>query len=310
MKVGDVVQGYELIEKIDGHGSERQFFRCRKDNVVSVMVYDEDIEQHLTLQQHLFKRKVAVPEVYWFNIDEKVMVVEDLGSVSLYALRKDGSLRQDIYRTVIDELVRLQIDGRPDVPVQCRYDREHIRWEQEYFRDHFLIQYSGMSTEETAGLEEDFMALGSEVLKSMKSVDDFLMHRDFQSQNIYLKDDRIRFIDFQSARIGPLTYDLSALLRDAYVRIDRGTENELLAYYYQKVMQRGIRIAEKDFMRVYELTALQRNMQALGAFANLSLNKDKPHFRRFIPRGLELLKNGLKDTKFTRLDKAVSSIKQ
>jgi len=310
MKAGDVIHGYELIEKIDGHGSDRQFFRCRKDNVVSVMVYDEDIEQHLNLQQHLFRRKVAVPEVCWFNIDEKVMVQEDLGPVSLYELCKDGSFHDDIYRLAIDELVRLQIDGRAGVPVQDRYDHEHIRWEQEYFRDHFLLQYCGMSTEETAGLEEDFEALGSDVLKSIKPIDDYLMHRDFQSQNIYLKDGRIRLIDFQSARIGPLTYDLAALLRDAYVQTERAAETRLLAYYYEKVRQRGIRIAEKDFLQIYELTALQRNMQALGAFANLSLNKAKPHFGRFIPRGLELLKNGLKDTRFSRLERTVSSIKQ
>jgi aminoglycoside/choline kinase family phosphotransferase len=309
MTVGDVVAGYELIEEIDGHGSERRFFRCRKDGVISVMVRDEEIERHLALQQHLTGCGIAVPQVYWFGIEERIMVQEDLGTVSLFELGKDGTFRDDIYRKAIDELIRLQIDARDRAPVECRYDREHVRWEQEYFRDHFLIQYCGLSAKETTDLEGDFETLGAAVLKINAPIDGYLMHRDYQSQNIYLKDNRIRLIDFQSARFGPLTYDLAALLRDAYVEIRPAQEKMLLMYYCDNIQHRGVDVTEDDFIKCYKITALQRGMQALGAFANLSINKNKPQFLRFIPRGLELLESGLKHTPFTRLKKVVSSIK-
>jgi hypothetical protein len=50
-------------------------------------------------------------------------------------------------------------------------------------------------------------------------------------------------------------------------------------------------------------------MQALGAFANLSLNKDKPHFKQFIPRGLELLIYGLKEKNFKTIENIVLNTK-
>ncbi|UCF70388.1 MAG: phosphotransferase [candidate division WOR-3 bacterium] len=310
MKVGDVISGYELLDEITGHGSERRFFRCRKESVMSVMVYDQNLEQHLVLQRHLAQRKIAVPQVFWSSIADKIMVQEDLGPLSLYELCKNGNIRMDIYKKAIDELVRLQFDGREGAPIKCRYDTDHIRWEQEYFRNHFLIEYCGLTPDETAALESDFGDLAVAIMEASGPLDGYLMHRDYQSQNIYLKEDRIRLIDFQSARIGPLPYDLAALLRDAYVEIQPVHEETLRAYYYEKIKARGVGIDTQDFVHCYELIALQRSMQALGAFANLSLNKKKPHFAHFIPRGLELLERGLNEKSFTKLKRVVSSMRK
>ena len=49
-----------------------------------------------------------------------------------------------------------------------------------------------------------------------------LIHRDFHSKNLmYLnKSKKIGVIDFQDALIGPLTYDLVSLLKDAYTDYD------------------------------------------------------------------------------------------
>ena len=54
-----------------------------------------------------------------------------------------------------------------------------------------------------------------------------LMHRDCQSKNIMLKDNQVYFIDFQSARTGPLQYDLASLLIDPYVRLGQTLQAEL-----------------------------------------------------------------------------------
>jgi len=48
-------------------------------------------------------------------------------------------------------------------------------------------------------------------------------------------------------------------------------------------------------------------MQALGAFANLWLNKNKVHFKEYIPRGLELLRAGLEKTDYQELYDCVMS---
>jgi aminoglycoside/choline kinase family phosphotransferase len=308
MKIGDVIHGYQITARLDLGGSDRRFFRCEKNNSTYVIVYDQDIEGYLGLQQHLWKRNITVPEVYWHSVEERIMVQEDLGNTSLFTLTRHDEIPLALYEQAIDELLKLQLDGVAGAPVQDLYDREHIRWEQEYFRAHFLVQYCGIPETKTRTMDADLKTLSAQLLSAAKTMSGFLMHRDYQSQNIFVKDDKIRIIDFQSARIGPLTYDLSALLRDAYVEIDPATEKTLSQYYFESLNKRGIKLAEESFWQVYELTCLQRNMQALGAFANLSLNKNKPHFKQYIPRGLTLLKYGVRDKTYKKLNALVSSI--
>ena len=308
MKVGDTLHGYTLIEKIDEHGSPREFFRCARAGATFVMIRDEDIAQYVALHEHLLRRDIAVPRLHWYSVEEQLMVQEDLGRDSLCALTTARGHDPDAYRTVIDELVRFQVDGRPAAPVALEYDSAHIRWEQQYFIDFFLLQHAGLGRQAVDAIKGDLDELAARVTGSSRGVSDYLMHRDFQSQNIYIKDGRPRFIDFQSARIGPLTYDLAALLRDAYVHIDRPAEQELFDYYCTLIGQRGLAVSRSELWQAYGLTALQRNMQALGAFANLSRNKGRPHYARYIPRGLALLKAGLADTDLAGLCRVVSSI--
>lgn len=308
MKIGDVVNGYKLTRRLDKGGSERQFFRSTRDNQRFVVIHDQDIDPYIELYHHLFAKGIPVPKVYQYNLNEKLMIQEDLGDTSLFVLSKRDKNISGPYKQAIDALVKLQIEGRQSTPVKCKYDRDHIQWEQDYFRDFFLVQYCRISEAVLPDIVPDFQKLAGQVVTLTEPISDYLMHRDFQSQNIYIKDGQVRIIDFQSARIGPLTYDLAALLRDAYVHINAEQERELLRYYIEVIHKYGLDMSEKEFWPAYEVTCLQRNMQALGAFANLSLNKGKPHFGQYIRRGLELLKYGLQDKKFAALETIVSSI--
>ncbi len=309
MKVGEIIRGYELTERIERGGSERHFFRCLKNGKHYIIVHDPDMEAHLQLHQHLSKHDIPVPEIYWYDLTSNIMVQEDLGTASLYEMHLPDHEFQVVYRQAVDVLVQLQVDARAGAPVQCYYDAEHIRWEQRYFCDCFLTQYCGLPKTRLRDIEEDLRRLASRLLESARPLNDYLMHRDFQSQNIFYKDGKIRIIDFQSARIGPLTYDLAALLRDAYMKIEEQIENELFEYYHCQLQVRGIAIEQTDLRNIYRLTALQRNMQALGAFANLSLNKDKPHFRQYIPRGLHLLQQSSREPEFAKLHALLNSIR-
>ncbi len=59
-----------------------------------------------------------------------------------------------------------------------------------------------------------------------------LIHRDFQSQNIMLRDNQRVFIDYQVMRPGNLFYDMGSLICDSYVTFTGEERNELIAFYY------------------------------------------------------------------------------
>ncbi|HST29416.1 MAG TPA: phosphotransferase, partial [Chthoniobacterales bacterium] len=128
-----------------------------------------------------------------------------------------------------------------------------------------------------------------------------LVHRDFQSQNILMRNGQAHLIDFQGMRPGLAQYDLASLLYDPYVDLTVVERNELLEHYCGKK-------PDGDFLRTLRLCAMQRLMQALGAYGFLGLVKGHQHFLQHIPKavnslrevvaeidGLELFKNLLSE---------------
>ena len=76
-------------------------------------------------------------------------------------------------------------------------------------------------------LREEF----GEMIEELASEPRVLCHRDYHSRNLMYHQERLYIIDFQDARMGPDTYDLASLLRDAYVDLPEQTVNDLLTYF-------------------------------------------------------------------------------
>ncbi len=298
---------YKILEKITVGGSDRIFYRCAKAKETFILVWDKNITDYLELHKHLKGRGINVPVVLWADKKTNLLVMEDLGKNSLYELSQKKKNVMPMYRYAIDELIKLQVDGYFDMPRDAYYDKEHITWEQNYFKKYFLGQFCNITKRKIKKLDADCAALRAELMKRSEPYCNFFLHRDYQSKNVYIKDRKAKIIDFQSARIGPLTYDLASLLRDPYVKLSRDKEQKLIDYYLRKLKKKGVRCEKKQFTKMYQLTALQRGMQALGAFANLSLNKKKEQFIQYIPRGLQLLEFGLRKSPFEDLYSLVTS---
>src|SRR6202012_3566808 len=75
------------------------------------------------------------------------------------------------------------------------------------------------------------------------------VHRDFQSQNIVIKDEAACFIDFQGMRPGLPQYDLASLFYDPYVGLPAAERSALLDYYLSEVEELG-QPARPDFAAV------------------------------------------------------------
>jgi len=134
-------------------------------------------------------------------------------------------------------------------------------------------------------LEEEFALLAG---RASAAPVDFFLHRDFQSRNIMIKSGRVRFIDFQGGRFGPLAYDLASLLLDPYMGLSEEMREELKNFYLV-TLQETIDYDATCFEREYFVLALQRNLQILGAFAFLSQKKKKRFFARFLRPALASL---------------------
>jgi aminoglycoside/choline kinase family phosphotransferase len=100
-----------------------------------------------------------------------------------------------------------------------------------------------------------------------------------------LKEGRIRIIDFQGGRLGPLGYDLASVVCDPYVNLP-GTVQEHLIDAYIRVLNTYLTYDAARFRREFLFLSLQRNLQVLGAFAFLSKQRGKKFFGPYIKPAL------------------------
>ena len=182
-------------------------------------------------------------------------------------------------------------------------------WERElgYFVRAFLQGYLGLEVE-IDELAPDFERL---LTRALIAAPNFFLHRDFQSRNLMIKNGRLRVIDFQGGRLGPLGYDVASLLIDPYVNLSPAWQEELLGHYLDLLQERLPGVDREAFTGQYRHLALCRNLQILGAFGYLTRVKQKANFARYIPTAVAGLRRRLaeREGEFPLLEQVVASLK-
>ena len=127
-----------------------------------------------------------------------------------------------------------------------------------------------------------------EIARRLGGMERVLVHRDFQSQNVLIDRGEAWLIDFQGLRPGLGQYDLASLVYDPYVPLTVKQREELIAGYVTKMLDAGGKV-ERDFRQTFDLCAMQRLMQALGAYGFLGLVRERKAFLSHIPAALKSL---------------------
>ncbi len=162
------------------------------------------------------------------------------------------------------------------------------RWEQKYFFENCLGRYFKVSESK----RKELAALPGlrEITKYLSGSPRVLVHRDFQSQNIIIQDGQANLIDFQGMRPGLAEYDLASLLFDPYAHLTESERAELMTYYHDGRDKSGVTCGQ-DFDSRLRLCAMQRLMQALGAYGFLGLVRGQKNFLQYIPRAVRSLRD-------------------
>lgn len=282
------------LEPITGQGSDRRFWRLRAPGWTAVAMRspddDPEFERGLTITRFLGAEGLGAARLLAVHEPQHTLLAEDLGRDTLNVLAA-GPGRDAAYAQVIDHLLQLQAAtaaavARCPEAVDRTLDRGVLAWETGYFRNRFLAGHLGLPAEALAPLDAEFDAL-NEAVAAQPLV---LLHRDFQSQNILLQDGRVRLVDVQGMRLGPVGYDAASLLWDPYVDLPHELRSRLLERFARGAAQQwGL---EPSAVGAWVLAAgLQRLMQALGAYGFLGHVKGKPAFLQHIPRGVANLQD-------------------
>ena len=304
-----------------GDGSDRRFFRLPGDPGLVLLHHPQapgpgvtENDSYFLIGRHLKARGVPVPKILVHCREEGWMLLEDVGDRSL-AMEVAGAPSEAHilawYRRALKILVNQQLQGRRGFDPAWCFDTPAVTpdflMEREcgYFVGAFLQKYLGLEVEE-ADLAPEFARL---VARARVEEAPYFLHRDFQSKNLFVQGDRLRVLDFQGGRLGPLGYDLAALLIDPYVDLKPKLQEELVDLY-QELLRPHLSFNPQDFREQYEYLALCRNLQILGAFGFLTRVKAKPQFARYIPPALAGLRRRLapRAPEFPRLTAIIEKI--
>ncbi len=289
------------VYSLAGDASNRRYYRIVMDNQSWVLMRWEPFNPKeypfLSVLNHFAKNKVNVPHVIAMDPAEGLVLLEDLGDLTLErkfweSQNQDAAI--DFYKMAIDEIVKIHhpatLDKSDCTAFGIQFDTEKLLWEMNYGKDNLLsgvlkFQFSEQANKEITGIFTD-------ICQRLDAEPKRIAHRDYHSRNLMIKLDEMRVIDFQDARMGSIQYDLVSLLRDSYVNMSDNMANILIDDYLQKSKS----YLPKDFSRdhfdeIYELQTIQRCFKACGSFSSfMNLRND----RRYLKYISETLKRVLK----------------
>jgi aminoglycoside/choline kinase family phosphotransferase len=284
------------FEAILKGGSDRHFYRMTwptSDHPPMVlMVYTlarRDNPKFVPATHRLAALGVRVPEIYHFDASRLCVWLQDLGRDDLHSHRDHPwSELRPLYEDTLREAAKIHSVSAASLTasdleeLEPPFDETLYLWEQDYFLDHFVRTHlrREFPDDQSAPVERCLRDLR----RQLAGLPRCLVHRDFQSQNILLRNGQAWLVDYQGLRPGLAEYDLASLLFDPYVNLSRSQREELLQFY---ATLRGLPF--NKLRETFLLCAAQRLMQALGAYVNLSRNQGKPHFLQHLPTAIERL---------------------
>lgn len=288
--VPEMAVGEIDAEPILKGGSERSYarLRCGEAAPLIFMAYSTarpDNAAFSGVSEFLAGIGVNVPRIVAKDLGQRYLWIEDLGTDDLWSHRGDPwEARCELYRKALVEVAKLHRLESASIDLQVPFDEALYRWEQEYFIEQYLRRFSAADASQLDALLDGCELVDLRV--GLAALPRFLVHRDFQSENVMVRGGDVFLIDYQGLRLGRPEYDVASLLYDPYVAITEGERAELLQMYFEIAQPGG---DYDEWLGIFYRCAAQRLMQALGAYGFLGVGKGKQEFLQHVPVARERL---------------------
>jgi aminoglycoside/choline kinase family phosphotransferase len=283
--------------------SFRRYLRLDTQAGESLVVMDappdkEDCRPFVHVQSLMHAAGLRTPRILAWDEAHGFMLLTDLGrQTAIERLdERNPQAAHAWYMQAVDLLIDWQRATRPGaLPA---YDDALLRRELQLFPDWYIARHRAMqlSGAQQATLAKAFDAIVAHNL----AAPGVFVHRDYMMRNLIVGGDgALGVLDFQDAVLGPVTYDIASLMRDAFISWEEDFVIDITVRYWEKARRAGILGAASaggwgadfgDFYRAVDWMALQRHLKVAGIFARLTLRDGKPKYLADAPRFINYIR--------------------
>ena len=286
---------HELINKwlhlvLEGHdftltdlavdAGARRYFRITDLHEASLVLMDapiahNNVRQFTFIADLLASNGINVPNIVHANFEDGLLLLSDLGDETYLKSLKQENANQ-LFDNATTALVKIQTIQ--DVRLLGKYDATLMDQELALFNDWYIEKQLNIQlNENTQDSLQNILKLITERCVSQPSV---LVHRDFMPRNLMVCNNNPGILDFQDAAIGPITYDVVSLFKDAFISWEEEEIIDWTIRYWEKARKVSLPVPS-DFGEFYEdleWMGLQRHLKVLGIFSRLKHRDGKSHY--------------------------------
>ena len=291
------------LKKISGDASFREFYRLKKNNKNSIVVFAKkekfkNLAVYAVINNILNNNRINAPKLLSNHYKNDIIEISDLGEKSFYdhVISKKNKLNS--YKSLIKLLIKMQkikvkkLHKFEKFKIKIpKYTLSNLHKESDLFFDWYLKYF--LRNKKINKIKKILRLELNKVYKKLNYKNDTFVHRDFHISNLMINKNKLGIIDSQDAIIGNPLYDVASVIDDVRIKLPNKLQNQLLDFYHKnsKLKNDLIQKLKNDF----DILSVQRNLKILGIFVRLYKRDNKDNYLKFLPYTWTLIEKRLQN---------------
>lgn len=285
------------IKYLAGDASFRRYARIYCDDKTYMLMdappEKEDCTPFVQIASYFAQHVVRVPHIVAQDLTQGFLLLEDFGDYLL----SDALTMQTVdqyYLQAFQQIIHLQTI-HIDPAIIPQYSPEKLLQEMQLF-DQWMLP--ALNIEVTTSIKQLLDNSYQWIIYNLQQQPQVIVHRDYHSRNLMILDEEVALgiIDFQDAVVGPDSYDLISIIRDAYVQWLPEQVEQWIEQFYALLPDAAKQNRDlTQFKLDVEVMSIQRHLKILGIFVRLFQRDGKSGYLKDLPRVMWYLRQELRN---------------
>ena len=291
------------LKKISGDASFREFYRLKKNNKTSIIVFAKkekfkNLAVYSVINNVLNNYKINAPKLLSNHYKNDMIEITDLGEKSFYDHVISKKNKFNSYKSLIKLLIKIQKIkvkkiykfGKLKIKIP-KYTLSNLHKESDLFFDWYLKYF--LRNKQNSKVKKFLRPELNKVYKKLNYKNNTFVHRDFHISNVMVNKTKLGIIDSQDAIIGNPLYDASSVIDDVRIKLSNKLQKKLFNFYHKnsKLKKDHIQKLKNDF----DILSVQRNLKILGIFVRLYKRDNKNLYLKYLPYTWMLIEKRLQN---------------